>query len=399
LKNISRYKESLKTIGKHTNPSYPPKQDSSYLKVGYKKLFELSPLGIIVLDMNGVVRECNPAAYGEAGYSEEDYIGKHFSEIITVRDGNVTENSKLFTSIKNGQAIKPFEWKYRRKDGTTGYAEVHTSLLEDKGKKLGILVIKKDITELKKWENSIQESENKFRDLLDNTNDLIQSVTPDGRFRYVNNAWKKALGYNEKEISGLKVFDVIHPDYLQHYEKVFQGLLSGETVGRLETAFVSKIGSVIIVEGNMNVRFEDGKPVYTRSTFRDITKNKNLEENIIRLTNALSMSTDCILITDLKAKIVDVSEKTLEICGVNKKEELVGRHFLELVAQEERAQASMDVKEIVEKGYLTGREYNLISRRGMNIPVRMTASIIRDADNNPIGLVRVGRPLVEVNAI
>jgi PAS domain-containing protein len=102
FKNISRYRETLKTTGEHADLSYTVKQDSSYMKVGYKKLFELSPLGIIVLDMNGVVRECNPAAYSEAGYSKEDYIGKHFSEIITVQDDDMIEKSNLFSSIKNG---------------------------------------------------------------------------------------------------------------------------------------------------------------------------------------------------------------------------------------------------------------------------------------------------------
>lgn len=383
----------------HVENPVTSKQDSSYLKVGHERLFELSPVGIIVLDMNGVVKACNPAAYSEGGYSEEDYIGKHFSEIVTVQGSDMPKHNKLFELVKKGEAIQPFEWSYKRKDGTIGYTEVYNSLIEEKGRKLGILVLKKDVTERKQSEKSIQESEEKCRDLLDNTNDLIQSVTPDGRFRYVNNAWRKALGYSEEELSNLRLFDIIHPDYLQHCQMVFQKLLSGENVGRIEAAFVSKIGSAIMVEGNVNVRFVDGKPVYTRGIFRDITKRKYLEEHVYRLSNALSMSTDCIVITDLEAKIIDVSEKTLEICGADSKDDLIGRHFLELIVPEERAQVNMDVAEIVDKGYLESREYHIISKHGCKIPVRMTSSLIRDADGNPMGLVRVVKELIESNLI
>ena len=54
--------------------------------------------------------------------------------------------------------------------------------------------------------------EGMFRDLCENANDLIQSVSPEGRFLYVNRAWLEALGYTREEVEELKVFDVIHPD-------------------------------------------------------------------------------------------------------------------------------------------------------------------------------------------
>jgi len=137
-----------------------------------------------------------------------------------------------------------------------------------------------DITEHKRAEEALRESEERYHDLLENANDLIQSVAPDGHFLYVNRAWCKTLGYTQKEISRLSLFDIIHPDSQAHCREVFQHLISGESVDRIEASFVAKDGKKIIVEGSANCRFVDGKPVATRAIFRDITERKRAEEEL-----------------------------------------------------------------------------------------------------------------------
>ena len=59
----------------------------------------------------------------------------------------------------------------------------------------------------------------------------------------------------------------------------------------------------------------------------------------------------------------------------------------------------MDVVEIVDKGYLESREYHIISKHGGKIPVRMTSSLVRDADGKPMGMVRVGKEIIKSNLI
>jgi PAS domain S-box-containing protein len=65
----------------------------------------------------------------------------------------------------------------------------------------------------KEAEAALLESEERYRDLFENATDLIQCVTADGSFVYVNQAWRDTLGYNEAEIAELKIFDVIHSSY------------------------------------------------------------------------------------------------------------------------------------------------------------------------------------------
>lgn len=123
-------------------------------------------------------------------------------------------------------------------------------------------------------DRALAESEARYRDLLENANDLIQSVSPDGRFRFVNRAWKEALGYGPDEVQDLRVWDVARGSSAGEDRDVVQSILSDDGRGRFEAIFMTKDGGEIPVEGSVNCRYEDGLPVATRGIFRDITERK-----------------------------------------------------------------------------------------------------------------------------
>ena len=141
--------------------------------------------------------------------------------------------------------------------------------------------------ERKRLESALRESEEQHRDLLENAHDLIQSVTPDGRFAYVNRAWREMLGYSEEDVKNLSLFDILHADCQMHCRDVFQHVLAGEDVHNIEATFVASDGRVIDVEGNVSCRFEDGKPRATRAIFRDVTERRRSERRIQQLNEDL----------------------------------------------------------------------------------------------------------------
>jgi len=351
-------------------------------------MIEQSRDGIVILDQNGKVYEAN-RQFGEIlGYSSEEVLQLH---VWDWDDQHTQEQiEEMIHSVdEDGDH---FETGWKRKDGTNVDVEISTNGTMVGGQKL-VFCVCRDTTERKRAGEALKEAENKYRDLLDNTNELIQSVTPDGHFRYVNHGWKQALGYSDEEIADLSIYDIVHPDYLENYMTIFRKIKCGEDVGQINTAFISKNGSKVVVEGNMNCKCLDGELVYTRSILRDITENKYLEDQMFRLSSALSMSTDYIVITDFDANIIDVNQKTLEMYGADSKDELLGRHFLELISPEQRGMVNDDVTKVMEKGYLECREYTMISKQGQQHPVQISTSLVRDADGNPMGMVRVGREL------
>ncbi len=103
------------------------------------------------------------------------------------------------------------------------------------------------------------------------------------------------------------------------------------------------------------------------------------------------------MITDCNAKIIDVNQKMLELYGANSEDELIGRHFLEIIAPEKRAMVNMDVKDIIEKGYLESREYNMVSKQRHKFTMQMSTSLVKAANGEPMGIVRVGNPSGKLN--
>jgi PAS domain S-box-containing protein len=132
--------------------------------------------------------------------------------------------------------------------------------------------------ERRRMEQTLQESEARYRDLFDNTNDLIQSVDMDGRFLSVNSAWLRTLGYTEEEVAGLTLEKIIHPDYGMHCAAAFEKARSGEAIGRIEAGFAAKDGHTVLVEGSVSCQLQQGKPVALRCIFANITGRRSAEE-------------------------------------------------------------------------------------------------------------------------
>ena len=121
-------------------------------------------------------------------------------------------------------------------------------------------------------------SEERYRDLIENTSDLVQSAAPDGTLLFVNRAWRETLGYDDSMTEKLNVFDVVHPDDVEQFRTVLTRLMEGETFPRVEVRFITRSGETIYLEGSASCRHERGRAVLTRSIFRDVTARRLAEE-------------------------------------------------------------------------------------------------------------------------
>ena len=130
----------------------------------------------------------------------------------------------------------------------------------------------------KQAEVALRESEERYRDLFENATDLIQSCTLDGQFMYVNRAWRETLGYSESQVQTMNLFDILHPDCKGDCLVTISRMIAGENLDQVKAAFISKDGTKISVEGNINCKFVAGKPVATRAIFRDITERLQAEQ-------------------------------------------------------------------------------------------------------------------------
>jgi len=192
--------------------------------------------------------------------------------------------------------------------------------------------------------DSLSESEERYRDLFENANDLIQCVGADGRILYANRVWRETLGYTEEEIGQLNMLDFIHPDSHTHCLDIFQRLQEGQKEECGEFLFISKDGRAVCVEGNCNFRFENGRALSSRGIFRDVTSRQQIEKALFESEESLSRSlaftrtvlnsmNDAIAIIDVEDRILLGANNVLLNSLGKEEHEIIGRKCHEVTCQ------------------------------------------------------------------
>ncbi len=146
------------------------------------------------------------------------------------------------------------------------------------------------LEELSRADIVVRNSEEKFKDIFENANDMIQIVNEEGRFLDVNRKWCETLGFSKEEAKQKHFTDIVRKDQIPYCIENFKKVVNGESIEQLETIYISKDGREIYVEGNINPSFKDGKFYVCRGIMRDITMRKQMEQKLVQLatTDALT---------------------------------------------------------------------------------------------------------------
>lgn len=179
----------------------------------------------------------------------------------------------------------------------------------------------------KQAETALRESEEQLRDLFENATDLIQSIGSDGQFLYVNDAWRKTLGYSDPEIAQLTVFDIIHPSTSPKYTEILYQYVVKKTITEntvypesIQIIFITKSNQQILLEGSISCKFAEGSLVQIRAILRDITARKQAEDALAKSVSLLQATFDStadgILATDSTGKIVTFNREFVEMWGI-----------------------------------------------------------------------------------
>lgn len=156
--------ESSPTIGIVTDITEWKKSEKSLQESEdrYRRLVELSPDGIMIFDLNGVVTSCNPALLSLSGYSEDEILGKHFSRLPFLRMRYIPGYMRTFSRVLEGEIQKPFEISFERKDGTLGWASISLGILRKDREAIGVQADVRDVTDRRR----LEEREDSLRSLI-----------------------------------------------------------------------------------------------------------------------------------------------------------------------------------------------------------------------------------------
>ena len=193
----------------------------------------------------------------------------------------------------------------------------------------------RDITEHKKTETALQDSEDKFRTLVEVTSDWIWEVNAKGIYTYVSPMVKKILGYTPKEIVGKTPFDLMPPDEAEKNEVIFKNLVeTGKPITEVENVCIHKDGRRIVLETNgVPIIDAAGKITGYRGMDRDITKRKQSEKEVVRMAQEWQLTfdttNDAIWVLDQDQCIQRSNKKAEQLfqrSGMN----MIGKHCWEI---------------------------------------------------------------------
>jgi PAS domain S-box-containing protein len=178
------------------------------------------------------------------------------------------------------------------------------------------------------------DSENRYRQLLQASTDLVFLMELDGTLASVNRSWQQSTGYTAAETLGGNGLNLVTPDSRKACREALERAAAGQYVQDLEFRAVKKDGGVISVLANLApVRDDQGRVVQIIGAGRDITEFKRAQEELKnseeRLRILFEYAPDAYYLHDLKGAFLDGNKAAEEMCGY-RKEELIGKNFLKL---------------------------------------------------------------------
>ena len=243
----------------------------------YKAIFENSSDAILLLDEKRKIASCNRAFYELFGYSENEIIGASVQVIHPSDESFLSFGVNAYSVIESANAFRT-EWTFSRSNGTLVPVETVTSAIRnEEGAITGYLAIIRDITERKKAEKALRESEIRYRTAIEHSNDGV-AVLSGAIHIYANNRLAEIFGYDSyREIIGKPVTFLAHPDDRDRVAlNVETRQNGGPAPSRYEFRGIRKNGTSIYVEVSVTTIAYHGEQNIL-SYVRDITERKLAE--------------------------------------------------------------------------------------------------------------------------
>jgi diguanylate cyclase (GGDEF)-like protein/PAS domain S-box-containing protein len=373
----------------------------------YRTILENIQEGYFEVDHTGNLTFFNDSLCRILGYTRQEMMGMNNRQFTDKESAK-----KLFQAFnkvyKTGQPAKELDWQIIRKDGTRRYIEVSVSLqINSSGKPFGFRGIARDITERKRMEAALQDSDERYRALFDHSLDLVYLYDFEGRFIDANDAALNLLGYAKEEIHSLNFASLLSEDQLPFAFKTLQEIqATGIQKNLAEFRLRHKNGSEVYIETHGSVIISDGKPVAIQSIARDVTERKRAEEKLKESEKQYRLLADnvhdVIFVLDMNMNYLYISPSVKVLRGYEPEE------AMKLSAMETVTPASWDLAvralaEFMEVDKSEHRELpkpkilQLEMRRkdGTTIWTEVKFSIVRDENQQPVNIIGLTRDITE----
>jgi two-component system, NtrC family, sensor kinase len=356
-------------------------------------LIETSPLGIVVLDQQGLVQMSNSAFERLFQYSREEMQGRPLNELIVPRD-QLSEGERLSRDCLAGETTSVMS-RRQRKDHTLVDVQIYAVPLTNGAESTGLLGLYQDITEQKKIEAELRASENRFRTAFEDAPYGMCMTALDGRFLHANAALCRMLGYSPQELELGTWQEFTHPDDLERSRQLAVCFSQGlDTTLELEKRYLHKRGQAVWAHVKISaVKDSQGKPAYYITQVEDITLRKQADEAKAFLASLVESSQDAIVGMNPEGIIMSWNRGAEDLYGYGAKE-MIGQSAAALIPRD-CLEDFRTLNNIRRGERISGYETFRIRKDGRRVDVSLAISPVFDRDGKVTGVVSIARDITQ----
>lgn len=243
-----------------------------------RKFLAEAPIAYHEINTCGQIVFVNEAECQLIGQREDQLLGRSIWDFVAPEEQELSREA-VRRKLVGLQKLTHFERDYVRPDGTRLVLEIHEKHIRDEsGRILGMRSFLIDVTQRKRSEQALRESEKLYRHLVEHASDIIYRTDIHGRFRIFNSMPSKLLGYSAEELVGRPYLDLVRPDFRAKVRQFYRmQLVQRRSHTYLEFPAVTRDGGEIWFGQNVETIEEDGKVVGFQAITRDITQKRRDE--------------------------------------------------------------------------------------------------------------------------
>ena len=348
----------------------------------FRLLYQNAPLAYQSLDENGNLIEVNQAWLDSLGYKREEVLGRSFGDFIHPEE--IERFGINFPRFKAIGEISGVEYRMSRKDGSSILVSIHGKIgHDDQGRFKQTHCIIHDITQARQAEAALKESENQYRLLADNAQDVIFTLDMELNYTYVSPSVQRIRGYKPEEVLKQKLSDVLAPSSLDLALQTVaeeMELEKGKQVDRhrtrtLDLELKCKNGSTVWCEVKFSViRDQNGRPAGILGVSRDITERRQASERMNLLAQMVDAAPSAITVHDFEGNFLYANQRTFDLHGYSR-EEFMALNLKEIDMPESAALIAPRMQQLQETGEA---EFEVTHRRkdGRELPLRVHGKVI-----------------------
>ena len=337
--------------------------------------------------LDGVITSWNGGAENIYGYSASEMIGKPVS--ILLPPDRADEMVNILKKIKSGSRLVHYETVRQKKDGQCIDMSLTVSPIKDKeGNIIGASTIGRDITDRKRVEEALRESQLRYRAIIEQSNDGIGISDLQGRYVLVNQAFCKMTRYSEEELLRMHVIDLVPKTTSL---KLFNQVVNSAKLEYRETELLRKDGTTFVafITGSS---IQVGKNRFVQGIVRDVTERKQSEETIReseeRYRSIIQASPDNITIANLDGRIIMISPIAVPMFGFEREEQVRGHSIFDFIVPEDRNRALSNITRRLQGALPTSNEYRGLRNDGSTFDIEVNSDFIKGPDGQPTQIVR-----------